>query len=339
MKQIVFIEKNHAELLDVAEESLLPGKVKVRTIYTAISSGTERANLIGDKNVSGLRGNMYVPFPRFCGYSGSGIVESIGEGVTGLSTGDRVATYWGHHKQYNVLSRENVIKISSEAIMLEEAALAFIASFSLAAIRKCRIELGENCVVMGLGLLGLIAVQFARLSGAYPIIAVDLNEERRKLAQQLGADYVIDPKENNVNEQLSLYTKGDGANTIVEATGNGDALNTALRSASKFARVALLGCIRTPTTVDLYHDVHFPGVALIGAHTNARPGMESFPGYWTHADDMKTILQYLSQKRLNFQSLISQKSSPAQANEIYKRLAFDPNFPIGVLFQWDLLTN
>ncbi len=339
MKQIVFVEKNRAELLDVPEEPLLPGKVKVRMAYTAISSGTERANLIGDENVSGLRSSAPVPFPRTSGYSGSGVVESVGDGVTGLSVGDRVATYWGQHKQYNILSGENVITLPSEAITLEEAALAFIASFPLAAVRKCWIELGENCVVMGLGLLGLIAVQFARLSGAYPIIAVDLNEKRRELAQQLGADYVIDPKENNINEQLSLYTKGRGANTIIEATGNGDALNTALRSASKFARVALLGCIRTPTTVDLYHDVHFPGVTLIGAHTNARPEKESFPGYWTHADDIKTVLQYLSQKRLNFQDLISQRCSPAQASEIYNRLAFDPNFPIGVLFQWDLLTN
>ena len=92
----------------------------------------------------------------------------MGPAVTKVKVGDRVAVYWGKHINYNVLSENNVVKIESEKVSYAEAALAQISSFSLAAIRKVRLELGESMLVMGLGILGQLAVMLARAAGAYP---------------------------------------------------------------------------------------------------------------------------------------------------------------------------
>ena len=165
MKQIAFTKVNTAELLDVPRPALKPGTVCVRTCYSALSAGTERANITGDPNCGGARGNLK-PWPRILGYSISGIVEAVGEGVTDLKPGDRVLGVWGQHQEYNVYPRENVIPILYDDIDLKDAAFAFISAFSLAAIRKTGLEIGESCLVVGLGLLGQLAVQYARIGGA-----------------------------------------------------------------------------------------------------------------------------------------------------------------------------
>lgn len=332
MKQIAFVEKNATKIIDVVKKEPSHDEVCVEMCYTAISAGTERANLIGDPNVCGNGDTL--GWPRVVGYSGSGVVVSIGENVTDLKVGDRVITYWGKHQQFNTLPQKNVVKIQNDSIDMTEAAFAFISTFSLAAIRKCRIELGESCMVFGLGLLGLFSIQYAHISGAYPVIAVDFSQERRELALKLGAHFAFDPSDKDFHEKIMEVTESQGANTIIEVTGNTDALNMALDNAAKCARVALLGCTMVATTVDFYHKVHFPGITLIGAHTAARPELESRPGCWTHYDDCKAALKMLSSGMLNIKDMINEVNPYTEAEAVFHRLATDKNFPIGVAFSW-----
>ena len=104
----------------------------------------------------------------------------------------------------------------------------------------------------------------------------------------------------------------------------------------KFGKVVLLGCTRTITEVDFYHDVHWPGIELIGAHSGARPALESHYGMWTEMDDSRVILKYLQANRLDFGAMISEYHSPKEAHAVYERLADGRGFPIGVLFDWSL---
>lgn len=75
-------------------------------------------------------------------------------------------------------------------------------------------------------------------------------------------------------------------------------------------------------------------ISLIGAHTMARPKIESSAGLWTDMDDLKAILNLVKGKRLNFKDMICEIHSPKEANEIYNRLVNEKSFPIGVLFDW-----
>lgn len=335
-RQIVFTDVNRAELLEREIKPLTPDRVLVKTAFTTISSGTERANITGDPNVSVFSTDTVAKFPRYCGYSASGVVLETGSAVTKIKPGDRVALSWSQHASIQVIPEENVHLIESDSVGLDEASVVHIATFPMAAIRKCHLEIGESAVVMGLGILGLIAVQLLRAAGAVPVIAVDPVESRRKKALELGADYALNPFEPDFAEQVKSLTHG-GVNVAIEVTGNGKALDQVLDCMARFGRVALLGCTRhSDFTIDYYHKVHGPGVLLIGAHTMARPKAESSQGMWTQHDDAMAILRLCAAGRLDLHALIEETHSPLEAAQIYDRLINEKSFPI-VQFDWNRL--
>ena len=291
---------------------------------------------------------MRVTWPRMGGYSSSGIVESIGDWVKSVKPGDRVAMSWSWHKQYMSLP-ENQVYLIPENVSFQDAAFTHISTFPSAAIRKCALEFGESAIVMGQGVLGQLAVKLLRVAGAAPVIAADPSAEKRKEALELGADFVFDPLAPDFASQVKAVTESDrrthmgrkssnGANVAIEVTGNGAALNTVLDAVAPFARVALLGCTRDSNfTINYYRKVHGPGITLIGAHTNARPALDSRDGWWSERDDAQAILGLLSGKRMDFKCLIEETHSPAEAPEIFTRLANEPAFPI-VQFDWRVFT-
>lgn len=336
IRQIVFTEKNKAELLQ-KEAQLQPGQVCVKTVYSTISPGTERANITGDVNISIRAVQETAVFPRTAGYSASGIVTEVGEGVTHVVPGDRVVVFLGAHKDYNTVPAHKVVKIEDDRISFEEAAVSFIATFPLAAIRKTRLEVGESMLIMGQGLLGQLAVQLARAAGAVPVIAADPIESRRKQALELGADYALDPFAPDFAETVKKLT-GGGVNTAVEVTGVGSALDTTLDCMKKMGRIALLGCTRDKNfTIDYYRKVHGPGISLIGAHTAARPDHESYPAHFTHKDDILTVLKLCAAGRMDIKKMTGRFYSPADCQEAFDGLIFDKDFPTVVQFDWTKL--
>lgn len=331
-KQIVFTKPYTAELLDA--ECLPPAEneVTVELSYSAISAGTERANLIGMRNGPDISADKPPVFPRTVGYSAAGTVTAVGAGVKDMSVGDRVVVYWGKHKKHITISRNNVIRIP-DGVSEAEASMALISTFPLAAIRKTKLEIGESALVMGLGILGIFAVQELKAAGAYPIIAADPVKERRAFALNMGADFAFDP----TNEAFAKTVKhiSGGVNVCIEVTGLGIGLVQALDCMKRMGRVALLGCTRDSNfEIDYYGKVHGPGISLIGAHTMARPKKDSAPGLWTDEDDLRTVLNLIKGKRLNFKDMICEIHSPEEAPSVFNRLATEKNFPIGVLFDW-----
>ena len=332
-KQIVFTEKNKAELLTVDVNEPAANEVMVETMVSTISCGTERANITGDPNINAF-GASGVMFPRTSGYNSAGIVVKKGADVKNIDIGDRVVVYWGQHKKYNVVPEENVVKIDDDSISFETAAISFISTFPMAAIRKTRLEMGESAIVMGLGILGMIAVKLLRAAGAVPIIAADPNPARREIALKNGADYAFDPLSADFADKVKNVTCG-GVNVAIEVTGVGAGFNEALDCMAKFGRVALLGCTRNSDfTVDYYKKIHAPGITVIGAHTIARPDKESHPGWFTHRDDIKAVLKLCVGGRLCLENLIGETHSPTECPEVYNRLVFDKDFPVVVQFDW-----
>ena len=336
-KQIVFTEKNKALLLDVGSQPLGENQVRVKTAFSTISNGTERANLIADPCVSIYSSPTdEVVFPRYVGYSASGTVVECGAGVTELQVGDRVAMSWTKHRSYNVINENDAVKIP-EGVGFSEASMAHITSFPLAAIRKTRLEIGESAMVMGLGILGLLAVGLLRAAGAVPVIAVDPRSDRREKALAFGADYAFDPLEPDFAKKVKAVT-GDGVNVAIEVTGRGEGLNEALDCMAKYGRVSLLGCTRSSDfSVDYYRKVHGPGISLIGAHTMARPFYESSAGLFTTRDDVKTLLSLCAMGRLELRSIVDEIHSPEECEEVFLRLATDGDFPTVVQFDWEKL--
>ena len=330
-RQIQFVAPGIAELREIPLEAPAPGMVTVRLAVSSISSGTERANLIGDPSISCSQTGE-VRFPRILGYSSAGEIIALGDGVEGFSAGERVGLSWSTHTQCQNISAERLFKLDND-VSYEEAALWHIATFPLAGIRKCRLEVGESAIVMGMGILGMMGIKLLRAAGAAPIIAADPVEEKRKVALSLGADYALDPFDPDFARKVKEITAG-GCNVAIEVTGNGKALDMVLDCMANFGRVALLGCTRNSDfTIDYYRKVHAPGITMVGAHTNARPKIESYPGMWTTVDDMKALQKLVLAGRLDFTSMVAEVHSPDEALEVYHRLATEKTFPL-VQFDW-----
>lgn len=329
---IVFTSPCVAELVEKDEFSVIgENEVRLKIMTTTVSAGTERANLVGDPNVRG-RHAPDVSFPRQCGYSAGAVVDAVGKGVKSVKVGDRVAATWTVHAQYVAVKEKQVYPIP-DTMTFSEAALVNIATFPLGAIRKCRTEIGDSAIVMGLGVLGLVSVQLLRAAGAVPIIAVDPVAEKRELALSLGADYALDPFSPDFAAIVKKLTNG-GAKVALEITGKGQGLDMVLDCMANFGRVALLGCTRSSDfSIDYYRKVHCPGITLVGAHTMARPKTESSVNLWTERDDADAIIRLASLGRLDLARLVERTYSPAEAPEVYTMLAKNAAFPI-VQFDW-----
>lgn len=337
MKQIVFTKPNTAEFLDRNIPEVGANMVAVKTVISSISCGTERALVSGDPNVSiAIAEGVPVVFPRTSGYSSSGVVIEVGSAVNDLKVGDRVSMNWSCHSEINVMPRSNVFKIGDK-VSFADAALCHIGTFPLAAIRKTKLEIGESMMIMGLGVLGLWAVQLARIAGAVPVIAVDPIKERREKALSLGADYAFDPTEADFVQKVKQVT-GGGVNTVIEVTGLGIGMDQSLDCMAKFGRMALLGCTRNKEFhIDYYRKVHGPGITIIGAHTNARPKYESSDGWFTAKDDTESILKLIECGRLTPSAMVDAVYSPEDCTEIYTRLVSDRSFPPVAQFDWNKL--
>lgn len=328
---ITFTARETAEFLEAEFDAELHGdEILVKNDYDLISAGTELANYRALPNtVVAERG-----FPHTAGYSASGHVVAVGPDAKLVEVGDRVVVNWGGHRALFKRSETRVVKIP-DGVDMKCAAYAHLASFPMLAVRRLRIEMGEAVMVAGLGLLGEFAVQFSRLTGAYPVLACDYSEERRKLAKQLGADFVLDPREPDFIGQVKELTGGGGPAAVVEVTGFISALQQALEYVAPNGRIALLGCTRiSDRYIDFYKYVHRRGVQLIGAHTMTRPKFESRPGEWTEHDDYTAFLNFLKAGRIQAAPLIGKVAPAADAANIFRELNTATPPPIGVLLDW-----
>ena len=331
---IVFTAPRVAEIIEKPIPSPEPGEVLVRTVRSCLSAGTERGNLLGEPNM-GLHSVKDAPavFPRQLGYSASGVVEAIGEGVASVKPGDRVAMSYSQHAALQCRPVDFSYLIP-DGVSFEAAALTHIAIMPMQALRKCRFEFGESVLVMGQGILGQLAVKVARAAGAAPVIAADPVPAKRERALALGADLALDPSAPDFAACVNAAT-GGGARVVIEVTGVDRALDTALDAVARFGRVALLGCTRrSEFAIDYYRKVHGRGVTLVGAHNQARPERDSSAGWWTRRDDALAYLRLVSLGRIDLAGFVEEVHPVEDAPAVYARLAAGGAFPT-VQFDWE----
>lgn len=329
-KRIQFSAPGVTEICEYELPELKPNEVRVKLHVSTISSGTERANLLGDPKLS-IYGFKTV-FPIYQGYSSAGVITEIGSEVPDLKVGDRVALCWSTHSEFVTIAYTNVYKLPDE-VSFSDAAIYNIATFPLAAIRKCKLEIGESAIVMGMGVLGLMALPLLKVAGAAPIIAVDPVEEKREKALASGADYALDPFAPDFAQTVKEITNG-GAKVGIEVTGIGAGLDGILDCMARYGRVALLGCTRSSDfTIDYYMKVHGPGITLIGAHTAARPVQDSYDGWWTQKDDVQSLIKLTQFGRIKLADLIDEVHSVNDAVPVFDRLINEKSFPV-VQFDW-----
>ena len=183
MKQAILYGVGDLRIDDVPlqAEPLQPDQIYVETEVSALSTGTDLGNYLGD--------STYVPgappYPRWIGYSNVGVVRRVGGAVQIFRPGERAFSLRPHQSAYIAQQNELLVEIPA-SVPSEEASLAYLTHLGLASLRQARYEPGENIAVVGLGVIGLCTVWLARAMGAR-VVGISNSTIRSELALQLGA--------------------------------------------------------------------------------------------------------------------------------------------------------
>lgn len=351
MKQIIQDLKSGATVLEeVPVPQVKSGYVLIQTTRTLVSLGTERmlvefgkANLIDkarqqpdkvkqvlDKiKTDGLQPTLEAVFnklgqPLPLGYCNVGKVVAVGRGVTEFVVGDRVASN-GNHAEYVCVPKNLVAKIPDN-VTDEEATFTVIGSIGLQGIRLLNPQLGECVVVIGLGLIGLVAAELLKANGC-KVIGVDFDQQKVDIAKNKGI-YAINPK-NGIDpvKYVEEITGGVGADgVLITASAKGDeVIHQACLMSRKRGRVVLVGVIGLNMRRDDFYkkELSFQVSCSYGAgrydEEYENKGHDYPLAYvrWTEKRNFETILGAISSKILDVQPLITEEVELANYAEIY----------------------
>jgi predicted dehydrogenase/threonine dehydrogenase-like Zn-dependent dehydrogenase len=246
------------------------GSVLIKVVNSCISAGTEMSgvksskkliikkaleqpekvkkvlNMIRDAGIAKayqtVTGKLEAGVPT--GYSISGIVIGIGDDVDQFEIGNHVAAAGAgiaNHAEYVDVPVNLVVKIPKD-MSFKDASTVTLGAIALQGVRRADLRVGEFCVVFGSGILGLIAVQLLKLSGVR-VMAVDLDKERLKIAQEYGAEFTVNPTSENPVQEVLNYTGGYGADVVLftAATSKSDPLSQSFQMCRKKGKVVLVG--------------------------------------------------------------------------------------------------
>src|SRR5437660_8855045 len=199
-RQAVIVKPFEVAVREVDLPDPAENQVLVATEVSAVSPGTELAVYTGthqwllDPNLPDWK------FPFRSGYSAAGTVVTVGSQIRGWQAGDRVS-YPGNHASAELLTlgheRGRLWRLP-EGLDTDRAALACIARYGMGAAIRAGITLGRSAAVLGLGVIGQLALRCLLGAGAHPVVGIDGVRMRREAALAAGADHVIDPAEGEV---------------------------------------------------------------------------------------------------------------------------------------------
>lgn len=261
MKAAVFYGKEDLRIEDLPIPEPKKGEVLIKVKACGIC-GTDVHIYHGDE------GAAATPSGTVLGHEFSGVVEKVGEGVTSVSVGDSVCvdpnklcnecyycksgighfcesmigigtTVNGGFAEYCCVPQSQVYKAASTT-SFEQSAMTEPVACCLHGIDMCDIKVSDTVLVIGGGMIGLIMLQLAKLSGASKLILLEPVAEKRVLGYKLGADLCIDPLHENVEKILS--EKGIGRiSTVIECAGLPSTMKQAISLAGKKSTVMLFG--------------------------------------------------------------------------------------------------
>jgi len=292
MKALLLTEYRRLEVASMPDPAVGPDDLLVRVKACGICG----SDVHGFDGSTGRR----VP-PLVMGHEASGVVAAVGRNVTGLGAGDRVTfdstiycgcCFYCRRGEVNLCDNREVLGVSPgtyrrhgafaeyvavpsrivyrlpDAVRFEQAALIEAVSVAVHGVGLISPAPGDTAVVVGSGMIGLLAIQAARLAGCGRIIAVDVDEGRLELARSLGATDIVISRGSNAPEAVREITEGRGADVVVECVGVAATVRAAIACARKGGRVALVGNLAPEVELPL-QDVVTRQIRLQGSCASA----------------------------------------------------------------------
>lgn len=326
-------ENRRVEIEEFEYDTPGPGQVLIRVNKSQISAGSEKNGIVGapkDKR-----------FPL--GYITVGTVLESGQGMESFKVGDRVFAF-GNHGTHWVTETEELfddpiyIQHITRDISDEQAAMSRLGDVALLAIRKAELQIDEKVAVFGVGVVGQLIVSFARLSGAYPIIAIDLDKSRLELAKISGATHTIDAGRDDAPEIVKELTNG-GAQTVIHANRDPDVLDDCMRAAANRGKVILAGSAPGKAKIGLQVDLMRRSLDIRGVGDPYRlHRYHRFSTYpWSQMRDREAIMRMIESDDLNVDHLISHVSNPEDADDLYQQILDGTQGWMGIFFDWTVV--
>ncbi|GAA1574459.1 zinc-binding alcohol dehydrogenase [Kribbella sancticallisti] len=335
---VQFTAPRQAEVVEFKPEALPPGHVRVRTAYSGISAGTELTAYRGtnpyltrtwDPDARIFRdAEAGVAFPVVgWGYSETGSVIEVGEGVSGLAVSDEVWGIWGHRSEAVVPAEKLIGHQLPEGVSLSSAAFARVGAIAFNAILSARINLGELVAVFGQGVIGLLATRLATLSGAR-VVTVDAVESRRTESLRFGAIESFAP-----GTAAEAIRGLGGADTAIELSGVYAALHEAIRSVGVGGRVVASGFYQGEGNgLRLGEEFHHNRIELISSQIGGVP--LELAGRWSVDRLQKTFLDLVGKGAVDVEPLISHRVPIEDAADAYTLLDTRPGDALQVLLEF-----
>lgn len=344
---IWFPEPHKAEIKEEPVREPGEDEILIRTSKTLVSTGTEMTAYCHDFP-SGTNWEKYFSCPYTPGYNNIGTVVAVGKGVNASLVGKRVATL-GNHASYvtmNIyggrsadsdhLENAKTLKynIVPEGIDDVEAVFFTIAEIVMNGVRRANIQWGECAVVYGQGLLGQFATRFMRLSGAFPVFAVDLADHRLGLLPDDPAIICVNPTRETAAEAICRVVGKRKADVVLEVTGNSRLLPEQARILRQRGRLVLIGSAKRPVEFNFEDDCSQPSISIIGAHNYSHPTHPQ-PDYpWTISRHIEHYFDLLKYKQIDVKPLIGRQLDYREATSVYAALEKNRGDEMGVVFDW-----
>lgn len=355
MKQILqSLKDGRTEIAEVPAGRAMPGQLLIRTTTSLVSAGTERmlvefgkanwldkarqqpdkVRMVLDKvrtdglmpTLEAVRSKLDQPLAP--GYCNVGVVIEVGEGVTGFSPGDRVASN-GKHAEI-VCVPKNLCARIPDSVDDEHAAFTVLAAIGLQGVRLANPTLGECVVVTGLGLIGLLTVQLLRAQGCR-VLGIDLDPERLALARSLGAEVVDLGKGEDPLDVAEGFSRGRGVDAVIitASTKSNEPVSQAARMCRQRGRIVLVGVIGLELSrADFYEkELSFQVSCSYGPGrydaAYEQQGNDYPIGFvrWTEQRNFEAVLDLMAARKLDVRALISHRFELDQAVQAYELLA------------------
>jgi len=332
MSQIVtFFAKEKVELREEATPEVKAGELQLRATRSLISTGTEM--IVLQQNFEpGTHWAGWAVFPFRAGYSFVGRVTKVGAGVEGWKVGDRAACrYW--HASEIVQPATACVRIP-EGVTDEEATWFGLGKIVQIGVRAAEHKMGDVVVVIGLGPLGQLVTQYARLMGASEVIVIDTAEKRLEWAGAHGATTTLKMTAGQAVDEVKRLSGGRGADVVYDVTGHPKVFATALALPRRFGKVVLLGDAGTPSQQTLTLDVVTRGINIVGAHDGHPPDQPTDLARWSNHQMYELFLKYVARKQIRVGDLITHHFKPAQCQDAYMLLKEKRDQAMGVIFDW-----
>jgi 2-desacetyl-2-hydroxyethyl bacteriochlorophyllide A dehydrogenase len=303
-----------------------PGDVRVRTLYSGISAGTELATYRGtnpylEKHWDAearlfLAGQSTFSYPvDVWGYSEVGEIDAVGDGVSGLEIGEMVWGMWCHRSSA-VLPAQLLVghRLPANLDPLV-GTFARVGAVALSAVLASSARIGETAVVFGQGVIGLLATQLLVAHGV-EVFAVDMVPHRLEFAQKFGA-IPLSATEGDLAVTVRDLTQGRCADHVIELTGAYPALHQAIRVAGVDGTVVAAGFYQGPATaLALGEEFHHNRVTIVSSQIGSLP--PALRDRWSRERLHETVIKLCAAGRLDPMPLVTHVLPARRAAEAYE---------------------